>query len=281
MKKYRTNLTLNQPLLLPPRLDDWLPKGHLVYFIIDVVEMLDLSELTGRVQSKDPRGARPYDPKQLLTLLFYGYATGGFSSRRLARACEDNVACRIIMGSQLPHFTVIAAFRRRHLDLLPGLFTQVGQVCLRAGLIGGENVVLDGTKIKANASRHAAMSYERMKQDEARLAREIEEWLRKAEQQDEQDESDTETNSRDAAMAEVKQGRRDGSRGGPSRACSNACCSGRERPESGRRQGGFPEGEAGRKGRSTGCRAGTRAATASRPEGDAQASGQAHCGRQA
>ncbi len=204
MKKYRKNLTLEQPLLLPPRLDDWLPKGHLVYFIIDVVEMLDLSELVGRVQSKDPRGARPYDPKQLLTLLFYGYATGVFSSRRLARACEDNVACRIIMGSQFPHFTVIAAFRRRHLDLLPGLFTQVGQICLRAGLIGGENVVLDGTKIKANASRHAAMSYERMKQDEARLAREIEEWLRKAEQQDEQDESDTEANSRDAAMAEVK-----------------------------------------------------------------------------
>ena len=184
-KKYRRNLDIDQPLLLPPRLDEWLPPNHLAYFVIDVVRELDLSAITRRIQSKDPRGTRPYDPAQLVALLFYGYATGRFSSRKLARACYEDVACRVIMGNQFPHFTVIAGFRRRYLSELSELFFQIARLCQRMGLIAGAHVVLDGTKVKANASRHRAMSYARMKEAEERLQGEVAEWLRRAAEVDE------------------------------------------------------------------------------------------------
>lgn len=183
-KQYRSNLDLNQPLLLPVRLDEWLPEGHLAYFVADVVTELDLGPITRRIQSKDPRGNRPFDPAQMVALLFYGYATGRFSSRRLALACIEDVPCRVLMGSLTPHFTVIATFRREYLSELGELFGQIVQICVRAGLIDGRNVVLDGTKIQANASRHSAMSHERMVEVEKRLNEEVDSWLKRAAEAD-------------------------------------------------------------------------------------------------
>lgn len=183
-KQYRSNLDLAQPLLLPVRMDQWLPEDHLAYFVADLVSQLDLRSITDRIQRKDPRGARPYDPVQMVALLFYGYATGRFSSRRIATACIEDVACRVIMGNQFPHFTVVASFRRRYLAELGELFVQIVRVCVRAELISGDHIVLDGTKMQANASRHSAMSHEKMLEAEERATREIEEWMRKAAEAD-------------------------------------------------------------------------------------------------
>ena len=182
-KKYRDASPL-QTLLLPPSLHDWLPEGHLANFVTDVVGELDLSAIESQIQAKDPRGERPYSPRMMVALLFYAYASGTFSSRRVARACVENVAFRVVSANSQPHFTRIAAFRRTYLPQLEALFLQVLQLCIAAGLVKGDHVHVDGTKVQANASKHKAMTYARMLETEERLTREIGELLKQAEEAD-------------------------------------------------------------------------------------------------
>jgi transposase len=173
--------------LLPPSPKDWLPEKHLAYFILDVVGELDLGSIEDEIRKKDPRGERPYAPGMMTTLLLYGYCVGEYSSRRIARGTYEDVAFRVICGEEHPHFTTINQFRIDHWESLGGLFVEVLQMCHRAGLIKLGHVALDGTKIKAAASKHKAMSYNRMNQEEARLKAEVEELLRRADQTDKEE----------------------------------------------------------------------------------------------
>ena len=184
MPKLYREPSQRQILLLPPSLDDWLPEGHLARFVLEVVDEIDLSVIEDAVQSKDHRGTRPYSPKMMVALLFYGYATGRFSSRRLARGCVEDVALRYISGDTQPHFTSIGTFRQTHLKALAALFAEVLKLCVIAGLVKGKDVWIDGTKVKANASKHKAMSYEGMKEREERLAVEVAGLLKKAQEED-------------------------------------------------------------------------------------------------
>ena len=142
--------------LLPPSLQDWLPKKHLARFVVDIVEQLDLSELESCYGGG---GKQPYHPALLLALLFYGYATGVFSSRKLEQATYDSVAFRFITADPHPDHDTIATFRKRFLKELEGLFVQMLMVAKVMGLFKLGHVSLDGTKIKANASKHKAMSW--------------------------------------------------------------------------------------------------------------------------
>jgi len=170
-----------QSYLLPPSPRDWLPEGHLAYFILDIVGELDLSAIESVLQAKDPRGEKSYDPRMMVSLLLYAYCVGVFSSRRIVRATYEDIAMRFISGDQHPHFTRVAAFRREHLEALGGLFVQVVQLCEKAGLVKLGHVAIDGTKVRANASKHKAMSYDRMKTEGTKLEAEIAELLARAE----------------------------------------------------------------------------------------------------
>jgi transposase len=163
---------------------DWLPEGHLVYFILDVVAQLDLSGITEVIHEKDPRGTQPYSPQMMVALLLYGYCVGVYSSRKLERATYEDVPFRVLTGEQHPHFTTINEFRRGNLDALRGLFLQVLKLCQKAGLVKLGHVALDGTKVQGNASKHKAMSYKRMRAEEKRLKAEIGELLRRAKEVD-------------------------------------------------------------------------------------------------
>jgi transposase len=166
--------------LLPPSPEEWLPDGHLAFFVLDLVEDLDLGAIEAELQRKDPRGERPYSPRMMTALLLYGYAVGTFSSRRIERATYEDVAFRVLAAGEHPHFTTVNDFRNRHRQALAGLFGQVLKECQSAGLVKLGHVAIDGTKMKANASKHKAMSYERMLKDEARLTAEAEALLAKA-----------------------------------------------------------------------------------------------------
>jgi transposase len=170
--------------LLPPSPMEWLPEGHLAYFVLEVVRELDLGAIEEAIQKKDPRGERPYAPKMMTSLLLYAYCAGVFSSRKIERATYEDVAFRVIAGGAQPHFTTVNTFRLVHREALAGLFVQVLRLCARAGLKTMGHVSLDGSKVQANASKHKAMSYGRMKDDEKRLAAEIEALLRRAEETD-------------------------------------------------------------------------------------------------
>ena len=163
---------------------DWLPAKHLAYFVLDVVEQLDLGEIIQEVREKDPRGERPYAVEMMLGLLLYGYSVGVYSSRRIARATYEDVAFRVISGGEHPHFTTINQFRLDHGESLGKLFAEGLRLCEAAGLVKLGLVALDGTKIKAAASKHKAMSYKRMNEQEARLHQQVQELLRRAEQAD-------------------------------------------------------------------------------------------------
>ena len=170
----------NQQLLLPPDLAEWIPVGHLARLVSDLVDnVLDLSAIYAAYVEE--RGAPPYHPRLLTKLLLYGYATGIYSSRRLEKAAQELVPCRYLTADQQPDHWTISEFRRRHLPALQGLFRQVLQVCQQAGLVKLGHVALDGTKIKANASKHKAMSYGRMRDREAAYTRIVEGWLKQAE----------------------------------------------------------------------------------------------------
>lgn len=183
MKTYRS-YSPEQSYLLPPSPSEWLPAGHLAYFIAGLVQELDLGAIEKVVQAKDPRGERPYSPQMMTSLLLYAYATGTYSSRRIERACVEDVAFRVLAASSRPHFTTINAFRATHLEALSALFIQVLKSCQSEGLVKLGHVAIDGTKMKANASKHKAMSYERMEKDDVRLRAEIQEWFDRAEATD-------------------------------------------------------------------------------------------------
>lgn len=174
---------LDQPFLLPPDLREWLPDGHLALFVTDVVASLDLGEIY-RSYEGDGRGQPPYEPAMMVSLLLYAYCLGKPSSRGIERATHEDVAFRVLAANQHPDHATIAEFRRRHLKALAGLFLQVLALCREAGLVKLGHVALDGTKVKANASKHKAMSYGRMLDREAELKREIEALLRDAEDTD-------------------------------------------------------------------------------------------------
>jgi len=169
----------DQEWLLPPSVHDFVPSGHVAHFVRDTVrEALDLSAISGVYTAA--RGQPPYHPGMLVALLLYGYSRGLYSSRQLARACEERVDMMAVTGLNRPDFRTISDFRKRHLAALSGLFVQVLQLCQAAGLVKLGHVAVDGSKLKANASRHKAMSYRHMVQREAKLAAEVQGWLDRA-----------------------------------------------------------------------------------------------------
>jgi transposase len=182
--KFRT-IDRDTAYLLPPSLQDWLPEKHLARFVVDIVERLDLRDLESCYGGG---GKQPYHPALLLALLFYGYATGVFSSRKLEQATYDSVAFRFITGDTHPDHDTIATFRKRFLKELEGLFVQMLVLAKVTGLLRLGHVSLDGTKLKANASKHKAMSWGYANKLEEQLRREVRELLKKAEQADAEDE---------------------------------------------------------------------------------------------
>ena len=173
----------DQMLLMPPSLKEWLPAGHLAHFVSDVVETLDLSAITS-VYEQEERGYPPYHPVMMTKLLVYGYCVGVASSRKIERHAVEDVAFRMLAANNGPDFRTISDFRKRHLGALRELFVQVLRLCQKAGLVKLGHVALDGTKVKANASKHKAMSYERMLKDEKMLEAEVDRLLREAEETD-------------------------------------------------------------------------------------------------
>jgi transposase len=161
-----------QDLLLPQRLTDWLPEGHLAYFISDVVEELNVSAFY-RPYEGDGRRKAPFEPRMMLKVLIYAYATGVFSSRKIARKLEEDVAFRVLGAGNFPKHRTICDFRKRHLKEFKALFLQVVRIARAAELVSLGTIAIDGTKVRANASKHKAMSYGRMRQEEARLEQEI------------------------------------------------------------------------------------------------------------
>jgi transposase len=182
-KRFRT-CDLDQVFLLPPSLQDWLPEKHLARFVADVTNALDLSKIIGIDRRKDGRGMAAYHPAMMVRVLLYGYCLGVVSSRKIERATYEDVAFRYLAADQHPDHDTIADFRQRHLQSLAGLFTQALQLCDKAGLIKLGHVAIDGTKLKANASKHKAMSYGRMVEKEKQLKEEVDKLLAKAEQTD-------------------------------------------------------------------------------------------------
>ena len=176
----------DQQLLLPAALQEWLPDDHLAYFISDVVDQLDLSSITARYEG-ERRGGPPYHPRMMVKVLLYGYCVGVASSRRIAQRLHEDIAFRVLAANNTPDFRTISDFRKDHLAALAGLFLQVLAFCQRAGLVKLGHVALDGTKVRANASRHKAMSYRRMKEKETQLAAEVAELLRRAQEVDDEE----------------------------------------------------------------------------------------------
>jgi len=175
---------IDQRLLLPVDMRDWLPEGHLALFILDVVGELDLSKIYAFYDAKDARGRAGYHPAMMVALLLYAYCVGKPSSRRIERATYEDVAFRVLSGDQHPDHDSIADFRKRHVAELSGLFVQVLQLCQKAGLVKLGHIAIDGTKVKANASKHKAMSYERMTETEKKLQDEVARLLAEAERVD-------------------------------------------------------------------------------------------------
>ncbi len=177
-----------QMLLMPVALQEWLPPGHLVYFIDDVVEHVELSAIMKRYEAEE-RGYPPYHPRMMVKLLLYAYCIGVPSSRKIEKRLHEDIAFRVLAANNTPDFKTIADFRKNHLEALAGIFVEVLKLCQKAGLVKLGHVSLDGTKVKANASKHKAMSYGRMKQEEERLEAEIKELLRRAQVVDKAEDS--------------------------------------------------------------------------------------------
>jgi transposase len=183
MAKTFRSWDVDQGWLLPPSVHEFVPANHLAHFVRDTVrEALDLSTILDTYT--EDRGFPPYHPGMMVALLLYGYSRGVYSSRQLARACEERVDVMAVTGLNRPDFRTIADFRKRHLAALADLFVQVLQLCRAAGLVQFGHVAVDGTKVKANASRHKAMSYARMKTTEQALSAEVDAWLDRAHEAD-------------------------------------------------------------------------------------------------
>ena len=183
MSKAFRSWDVEQPLLLARSVQELVPAGHLAHFVRDTVrESLDLSAILAVY--REERGCLPYHPVMMTALLLYAYCQGIYSSRRIARAGEERVDFMAVTARQTPDFRTISEFRKRYLAALGGLFGQVLRLCAEAGLVRLGHVALDGTKIHANASKHKAMSYGRMKRREAELAGEVVKWFAEAEATD-------------------------------------------------------------------------------------------------
>jgi len=169
-----------QDLLLPPSLKDWLPEKHLAYFVSEVVDELDLSGIEA-VYEKETRGQPPYDPRMMTKLLVYGYCVGVYSARKIEQRLREDVAFRVLAAGNEPDFRTIADFRKIHLEALKGPFEQVLKMALEMGAVKVGRVALDGTKVKANASKHKAMSYGRMVEQEKAIREQVKEMLARAE----------------------------------------------------------------------------------------------------
>jgi transposase len=207
----------DQALLFPPSLRDWLPDGHLAHFISDTVDELDLRAFYARYeQREDGRGQLAYEPRLMLKVLIYAYVVGLFSSRKIARAVAELVPLRYLAAGNTPSHRTLARFRQEHIEEFQGLFVQVVRIARGAGLVEMGTLAIDGSKLKANASKHKAMSYGRMEEEEARLRREIEQITGRAqaidEAEDEQfgpdfrgDEVPEELRRRESRLAKIRE----------------------------------------------------------------------------
>jgi transposase len=184
-KTYRSYLP-EQDLLLPPSLREWLPDDHLVYFVSDVVDQLNLSAIES-VYEEDDRGQPPYHPRMMTKILLYGYCVGVFSSRKIQKRLVEDVAFRVLAAGNQPDFRTISDFRKLHLKALEELFQQMLRLTLETGTMKLGRVALDGSKVKANASKHKAMSYGRMDETEKRLREEVRKLLSQAEATDKEE----------------------------------------------------------------------------------------------
>jgi transposase len=180
MGKCFRSADVNQALLLPPSLHDWLPEKHLARFLVDVVDALDLGAIYDSYEEKDGRGQAAYDPAMMVRVLLYGYCSGSYSSRKIQAKTYEDVGFRYLAADEHPDHSTLAEFRQRHLEALAGLFSQALQLCQKAGLVKLGHVAIDGSKIAGNASKHKAMSYERMSAAEKQLQAEVEALLQRA-----------------------------------------------------------------------------------------------------
>ena len=185
-KRFRT-CSLDQPFLLPPSLQDWLPENHLARFVADVVRQLDLHEIYDHYERKDGRGLAAYHPEMLTRLLLYGYAIGESSSRRIEQATYNDVAFRYLAADQHPDHDTIANFRQQHLESLGRLFVQALRLCQKAGLVKLGHVAIDGTKLEANASGRKSMSYGQLSEQEQYWKQRVAELLQRAGEVDEEE----------------------------------------------------------------------------------------------
>src|ERR1700683_4399134 len=203
----------DQDLLLPPSLREWLPEDHLVYFVSDVVDQLDLKAIHA-VYGEEKRGQPAYDPRLMTKLLVYGYCTGVFSSRRIQKRLQEDIPFKVLAADNEPDFRTISDFRKIHIAALQGLFEQVLEMALESGTVKLGRVSLDGTKVKANASKHKAMSYGRMEEKQQQLKEEVKQLLEQAEAADEEedrrygkqrgDELPEELRRRETRLAKIK-----------------------------------------------------------------------------
>jgi len=215
-KGYRPYLP-DQDLLLPPSLREWVPEDHLVYFVSDVVDQLNLSAIHA-VYGEEKRGQPPYDPRLMTKLLVYGYCTGVFSSRRIAKRLQEDIPFKVLAAGNEPDFRTISDFRKIHLAALQNLFEQVLELALESGTVKLGRVSLDGTKVKANASKHKAMSYGRMQEKQKQLKEEVKQLLAQAEAADEEedrrhgrkrgDELPEELRRRETRLAKIKRAKK-------------------------------------------------------------------------
>jgi len=215
-KGYRPYLP-DQDLLLPPSLREWLPDDHLVYFVSDVVDQLDLSVIHAKY-GEEKRGQPPYDPRLMTKLLVYGYCTGVFSSRRIQRRIQEDIPFKVLAAGNEPDFRTISDFRKIHIAALQELFEQVLEMALESGAVKLGRVSVDGTKVKANASKHKAMSYGRMKEKQEQLREEVKQLLAQAEAADEEEdrrhgdkrggELPEELRRRETRLAKIKQAKK-------------------------------------------------------------------------
>ena len=215
-KGYRRYLP-EQELLLPPSLREWLPENHLVYFVSDVVDQLDLSAMHA-VYEKEKRGQPPYDPRLMTKLLVYGYCSGVFSSRRIQKRLQEDIPFKVLAAGNQPDFRTISDFRKIHIETVQNLFEQVLAMALECGAIKLGRVSLDGTKLKANASKHKAMSYGRMKEKQRQLKEEVKQLLAQAEAADKEedrqyggkrgDELPEELQRRETRLAKIKEAKK-------------------------------------------------------------------------
>src|SRR5450756_243461 len=181
-KRYRAYLP-GQDFLLPPSLGQWLPEGHLAYFVSDMVDPLDLPPMDAEY-GEELRGQPPYDPRMMTKLLVYGYCVGVYSSRKIQQRLLEDVAFRVLAAGNQPDFRTISDFRKLHLKALEEMFQQMLRLTLETGTMKLGRVALDGSKVKANASKHRAMSYGRMRETEKRLREEVRKLLSQAEAAD-------------------------------------------------------------------------------------------------